>query len=46
MPYKLSKTKKSVMVKKCGKWITLKSYKTVTEAKKYLSALNINVRHK
>lgn len=28
MPYKLSKTKKSVMVKKGGKWITLKTYKS------------------
>lgn len=46
MPYKLSKTKKSVMVKKGGKWITLKTYKSEAEARKYLSALNINVRHK
>lgn len=34
------------MVKNGGKWTTLKSYKTVSEAKKYLTALNINVRHK
>jgi hypothetical protein len=32
MPYKLSKTKKSVMVKKGGKWIILKTYKSEAEA--------------
>jgi hypothetical protein len=43
MPYKLSKSKLSVMVHKNGKWVTLKTHKTSEEAKKHLAALEINV---
>lgn len=46
MPYRLSKSKLSVMVHKNGKWIKLKTHKTPEEARKHLAALEINVEGK
>lgn len=44
MPYK--RVGKKVFVQKGGKWVLLKEHPTVSKAKKHLTALNINVRHK
>jgi hypothetical protein len=44
MPYKASG--KRVMVKRGGKWVTLKTHKTEGQAKAHAAALNANVSHK
>ncbi len=44
MPYKLRG--RTVLVMRNGKWQKLKVHANVTNAKKHLAALNINVRHR
>jgi len=44
MPYR--RVGKTVQVKKGGKWVNKKTFPSVEKAKKHLTALNINVRHK
>jgi len=44
MPYKLSEDGKAVMVLKNGKWKVKKRYTNKQEARRYLTALNMNVR--
>ena len=47
MPYRISpKDKTVVQVKKNNRWQKLKEHPTQVKAKKHLTALNINVRHK
>ncbi len=43
MPYKLSKDKKTVMVKRGGAWEILKRYPSKAKALARLAALKINV---
>ena len=44
MPYRLSKDKKSVMVKRRGKWVVLKRHKGKAKALAHLRALKANVK--
>jgi hypothetical protein len=46
MPYKLSESGTTVLVKKKGRFVTLKRHKTKAKARAHLAALNKNVRHK
>ena len=45
MPYKLSESGKTVLVKRGGKWVALKRHESKGKARAHLAALNKNVRH-